>query len=86
MYRLFNLLILVACAHRTPAPNREVKIEHEWVTARTALEQAQMSYLKGCVEANIAMKVRGSFNRCRDLAVAHRQEIELIMTAPVKED
>jgi hypothetical protein len=49
------------------------------VTVDAALNQAQMSYLRGCVEAFKHIRMPSPFQLCRDWAVNHRKELNLIM-------
>ena len=67
------LLLLTACAHRPPEKGEEL------VSVNAALNHAQMSYLKGCVDAYHGLKIPAAFNRCRDMAHIHRQELDSFM-------
>lgn len=67
------LFALVSCAQ---AP---VKKEQDLVTVRTALDQAQASYMKGCVDAMKDLKIPIAFPGCRDKAIVHRRELDSIM-------
>jgi hypothetical protein len=69
------LFVLSGCAHNS----QEKKVWKPEVSVNAALNQAQMSYLLGCVEAFKKLKQSPSFNHCKDLAVKHRFEIEKIM-------
>ena len=62
--------------------NQKSELQDE-VTLKTALDQAQMSYLKGCVEAFKEVKVPSVFPHCRDKALMHRSELESIIFQPV---
>jgi hypothetical protein len=55
------------------------KVEHEEVSVEAALDQAQSSYLLGCVEAFNSAKVTPAFPVCRDRSLKHRVEIEQIL-------
>lgn len=72
---LFTTL-LISCSS-TPKPERD-----EFVTVRTALEQAQMSYLKGCVDSFRKLGMAPSFDRCKEMAITHRLEINSILETP----
>lgn len=61
-------------------------MEEDLVTVQTALDQAQMSYLSGCVEAHKEMGVTHSFPDCRNKAVAHRQELNEFMKQELPKD
>lgn len=74
MKQLFILLLMVSCAHRPEKSNQD-----DLVTVRTALDQAQASYLRGCVEALKDLKVPAAFPGCRDKSFIHRQELDSIM-------
>ena len=67
------LLLLTACAHHSPKKGEEL------VSVHAALNHAQMSYLKGCVDAYHGLKIPAAFNRCRDMAHIHRQELDSFM-------
>lgn len=80
MRLLFLSFFLVSCAQINSKP----KAPQDEVTVKTALDQAQMSYLRGCVEAHKNLKRGPSFEICRDRAIAHRIELESIMNAPIE--
>jgi hypothetical protein len=63
-------LMLVSCA-QMPAH----KTYSDDVSLGAALDQAQMSYLRGCVEAFRSLQIGPSFEACRDKAKAHRLEL-----------
>lgn len=71
MRMLILLFILTACAHNKPVSPKE-----ELVSLDAALNHAQASYLKGCVDALKELKIPVAFPGCRDKANKHRQEIE----------
>lgn len=73
------LFILTGCAHKS----REKKTWQPEVSVNAALNQAQMSYLLGCVEAFKSMKQPPAFDHCKDLAVEHRSEINQIMNQEI---
>ncbi len=73
-------LLFTACAHR---PSGE---ESELVSVRTALMQAQASYLKGCVDGLKKLKVPVAFHGCRDASMLHHRELEVFMqTEPMEQ-
>ena len=51
----------------------------EEVSLDAALNQAQMSFLKGCVGSFQELGIAPSFARCRDKALDHRRELEQIL-------
>jgi hypothetical protein len=73
---LILLSLVISCSHQKSA---EQKPENDLVTVRTALHQAQMSYLKGCVDTFRGLKIAASFPHCVERAKAHRLEIQMIM-------
>lgn len=73
MKKILVLLLLVSCAQvKTQKQSDEVSVA-------VALDQAQMSYLKGCVDAMKEIKIPITFIGCRDKAILHRQELDSIM-------
>lgn len=72
---LIFLFILASCSH---APKRASE-EKDLVTVTTALLQARASYLKGCVDANRALGVVGSFESCVEKSKSHWDELNFIM-------
>lgn len=74
MKNLFWLLLLVSCAQ---VPVKEDK--HDLVSVDAALNHAQASYLKGCVDAFHDLKIPGAFVTCRDKSLIHRRELDSIM-------
>lgn len=73
MKRFLLLFFLVSCAHRPALENEHL------VTLGTSLDQAQASYLRGCVDGLKLIKVPLAFSGCRDMSILHRQELESIM-------
>lgn len=73
MKSIFILLLLVSCS-QVPTKKGD-----EDVPLDAALNQAQMSYLKGCVEAKKELKIPQVFEGCRDKSLLHRQELEEIL-------
>ncbi len=49
------------------------------VSVNAALNQAQASYLKGCVDAFGELKMPKAFNSCRENSIMHRRELDYIM-------
>lgn len=77
MRKILLLLFLTYGCAQVP-PRGKVNTQNDDVSLVVALDQAQMSYLKGCVEAFKEMGQGPSFDRCRDRAVQHRKEIDFI--------
>jgi hypothetical protein len=73
MKPLFLLIFLVSCS-QVPVKKRE-----NLVSVNAALNHAQASYLKGCVDAYRALNIPAAFARCRDSAHLHRQELDSFM-------
>ena len=73
MKTVLILLLLVSCS-QVPTKKGE-----DDVTLDAALNQAQMSYLKGCVEAKKELKIPQVFEGCRDKSLVHRHELEEIL-------
>lgn len=73
MKSILILMLLVSCG-QVP-----VKRGEELVSVDAALNQAQASYLKGCVEAMKQLNIPVAFPGCRDKSLLHRQELDLIM-------
>jgi len=71
---LLNLIF--GCAHK--------KNEEELVSVSVALDQAQASYLRGCVDALKSMGVPSAFPGCKNLSNIHRKEIESIMNIVIE--
>lgn len=82
--RYLPFLFLLACAHSPKTT--PVEREEDLVSLPVALDQAQMSYLRGCVEAYQTVGVKISFPDCRDRAVAHRQELDKFMKQEMTKD
>lgn len=68
------LLILIGCAQVPPKSNKD-----DLVSVDAALNHAQASYLKGCVDAFHDLKVPVAFVTCRDRSLEHRRELDSIM-------
>ncbi len=74
------LFIIFGCSTLKKDP-----VSEDLVSVHTALNQAQMSYLKGCVDARKELKVSPSFNHCQQKAKVHLKEINEIMNSPISE-
>jgi hypothetical protein len=72
------MFFLFSCAHapKTPKPSNY----EDLVSLEAALNQAQASYLKGCVDAMKSLHIPVSFPGCRDKSLLHRQELDSIMS------
>lgn len=71
-------LILIAslfasCAHKQASSKKDL------VSVETALNQAQASYLKGCVDILKDLLIPNAFTGCRDKSLVHRRELDEIM-------
>jgi hypothetical protein len=78
MKSIIILIVLVSCAQ---AP---VKPREDEVSLGAALNQSQMSYMKGCVDAMAFLKVPVLFENCRDMARDHRRELDSIMNQEIQ--
>lgn len=65
------LLVIISSCSQAPIRNKE-----ELVSIDAALNQAQASYLLGCVEAFKSIKMPVVFPRCRDKSLIHREELD----------
>jgi hypothetical protein len=80
-YFLAVLLLSYGCS-QVSKPRAEINKDE--VSVETALNQAQSSYLLGCVEAFKTAKLNPSFPECRNRAIKHRVEIEeLLRQVPI---
>jgi hypothetical protein len=75
---LIAIFILSGCAHTT----KKKDSPPELVSLNAALNQAQMSYMRGCVEAMKTIKLVPSFPECKEKAITHRLELQSIMDFP----
>jgi hypothetical protein len=75
MLKPLIFLLITGCAHRNSPPSSEEAL----VSVKTSIDQAQASYLLGCVEGQKKLKVPLTFNGCRDMSLIHRQELESIL-------
>ncbi len=66
-------VLLISCAHTPPSQEKNL------VSLDAALNQAQASYLKGCVLALRDLNIPSVFSGCRDKAILHRQELNSLM-------
>lgn len=69
---LLIILFLFSCAHHRTERD-------DLVTVQTALFQARSSYLLGCTEARVELKVKDAFNHCSDKAQKHLENLKEIM-------
>ena len=76
---LLLLLLLVSCAHKKPQAVQCPEPDDDRVSVNAALNQAQMSYLKGCVDSFRFLRMAPSFEHCVEKAKAHRLDIQSIM-------
>ena len=71
--------MLVGCSVHSNRPGNKSEDE-QLVSVPVALDQAQMSYLRGCVEAEKArIPNEHVFVKCRERAKLHRKELGEIM-------
>lgn len=73
---LFLSVLAVSCSTHSNHPH---KVKDDLVSVKVALDQAQMSYLKGCVDAFNSVKITPVYEKCRDQAILHRKELDQIM-------
>jgi len=73
-------LLFVSCAHLSS----ETSTEEPLVSVHTALNQAQSSYLRGCVEAYQSLRLGPTYFYCLENARKHRLELQMIMDTPVE--
>jgi hypothetical protein len=71
---LILLFLTIGCAHK----KRDIE-DPDLVTVKTALDQAQMSYLKGCVDAYKENKLGPAFEHCVQQAKKHRLNLDDFM-------
>jgi hypothetical protein len=69
MKALLIVLLVMSCAHE-----RKQKVPED-VSLNSALNQAQASYLKGCVDAMKELGIPVAFPGCLDKSTLHRAEI-----------
>jgi hypothetical protein len=74
MKYIIMLLLLIGCAQTPPKSYKD-----DLVSLDAALNHAQASYLKGCVDAFHDLKIPGAFTTCRDKSLIHRRELDSIM-------
>lgn len=79
--KLLTLSILLIGCSQLPSKKKE-----NLVSLNAALNQAQASYLKGCVIALKDLKIPAAFTGCRDKAVLHRQELDLMMDQEIHDE
>ncbi|HXH76841.1 MAG TPA: hypothetical protein VNJ08_17865 [Bacteriovoracaceae bacterium] len=71
------ILLILFCASCSRLPLK--KTPDDQVSINAALDQAQTSYLKGCVQAYESKSEGPKFVECREKAVAHRLELQQMM-------
>ena len=71
--KILILMLMVSCS-QVP-----VKKGEELVSVNVALDQAQASYMKGCVDGMKQLNIPIAFPGCRDKSLLHRQELDQIM-------
>lgn len=74
MKKIVLLVLLVSCAHK----GQQIESDN-FVTVQAALNQAQASYLKGCIEIVKEQNLTGNFETCKGKSINHRKEIQFIM-------
>ncbi len=79
MKRLSLFILLIGCS-QLPSKKKE-----NLVSLNAALNQAQASYLKGCVIALKDLKIPAAFASCRDKAMLHRQELDQMLGQEINE-
>jgi len=80
MKYLTILLLIASCANLPPERSQEEPL----VSVNTALDQAQASYLRGCVEAYQSLRLGPTYFYCLENARKHRLELQNIMDTPVE--
>lgn len=75
------LFFITACTTISNNPNSKSPedINEDLVSVKIALDQAQASYMKGCVDAYNSVSMSPVFEKCRDIAKLHRKELNQIM-------
>lgn len=75
MKYLLPLIFLYSCS-QVSTKHSTAKDE---VTVDTALDHIRSSYMKGCVDTYVEMKMPVSFELCRDRAKLHESEVKEII-------
>lgn len=73
--KILILLVLIGCAHQ------KTEQKDDLVSIDAALNQAQASYLKGCVDGLKELNLSDVFPGCRDKSVKHRKELDNFMSS-----
>jgi hypothetical protein len=76
----FLCFALIGCASIKPERSQEEPL----VSVEVALDQAQASYLRGCVEAYQSLRLGPTYFYCLENARKHRLELQNIMDTPVE--
>ncbi len=74
MKKIVLLILLAGCAHKS----QQIESDN-LVTVQAALNQAQASYLKGCIEVIKEQNLTGNFETCKNKSIIHRRELNFIM-------
>ena len=74
------LLSLLACATKHPITNHKDELVH----VSTVMDQVQLSYLKGCMDAYREIKIPTAIETCKVKAKDHRMEIQSILDQQVR--
>ena len=73
-------LLFIGCSNLP----KERSPEEPLVSVNAALNQAQASYLRGCVEAYQSFRLGPTYFYCLENARKHRVELQNIMDTPVE--
>ena len=73
------IICLLALAYGCSQVKPKLEERNDDVSINAALNQAQASYLLGCVEALKKTQTKPAFPECRELAIKHRVQIEEII-------
>lgn len=78
--KYFFLLSLIACATKHPITNHKDELVH----VSTVMDQVQLSYMKGCMDAYREIKLPEPIETCKVKAKDHRLEIQSILDQQVR--
>lgn len=78
VYNLIFILFLYSCSQvsvkkQPPTP------EEDLVSVEATLNHIFASYLKGCVDTFVELKIPVSFENCRDKAKLHKYEVQQLL-------